>query len=56
MYINQGTYIYGLQYGNGDIETGPFEVCVYLVNDDIESSGNWDYVDNKSVSEYFQDE
>jgi NADPH-dependent FMN reductase len=38
--IDQGRYLYGLEYENGDIENGPFEVCVYLVNDAIESCGN----------------
>jgi hypothetical protein len=40
MYVSNGYYEYELSYPSGLIDEGPFEVCVYLVYDDIEECGS----------------
>lgn len=37
--VDEGLYVYGLQFEKGDLNTGNFEVCVFLVGDGKEACG-----------------
>ena len=54
-FIDQGSWIYGLQYEKGDINNGPFEVCVFLISDQIESCGNGYNSEEKKPENVFVD-
>ena len=54
-FIDQGSWVYRLQYENGDINNGQFEVCVFLTSDQIESCGSGYNGEEKEPESVFVD-
>ena len=54
-FIDQGSWVYGLQYEKGDINNGQFEVCVFLTSDQIEGCGNGYNSEEKKPENVFVD-